>query len=364
MRHSLGLALVVLAMLNLPARGQLLDHYRLERVNRRIAGRVVDFTHNHGADRRIFSPILGKPRDLYVYLPPGYSPTRAYPIVTYLHLSAVDEHFFVGSDRVRELDAMIVAGMFPPVIVAIPDGLIEGENRFQAPHSLFLNGVAGRFEDHLLFEVIPFLKSRYSVRPEREASTLLGTSAGGMGAASIALRHPDQFGAVAIVGAPLNLLFDTCSHGLKDDFDPATYRWKTTYDPNEVVATFYAGLRRVRAKKYLEPVFGTDIPGMPGRIAQVNPTNLVAMGGTSPYRPAIYVNAAGKDNYNFDAQAASFVWFARSQGYEVDFEIDDNAKHNLPYFSRNHIRAFQWLARHIAPAADLIAPSPIVVPAQ
>ncbi len=360
MRQSLGLALVVVALLNLPARGQFLDHYRLERVNRRLAGCVVDFTHNHGEDRRIYSPILNQPRDLYVYLPPGYCPTRAYPIITYLHLSSVDEHFFVGSDRVRELDAMIVAGLFPPVIVAIPDGMINGENRFGAPHSLFLNGVGGRFEDHVVFEVIPFVKSRYTIRPEREASTLLGTSAGGLGAASIAIRHPEQFAAVAVVGAPLNLLYDTCSHRLGEKFDPATYRWKNSYDPDEIVAKFYAGLRRVKAKKYIEPVFGNDAVGMPWRIAQVNPTNLVAMGGTSPYRPAIYVNVAGKDNYNFDDQAASFVWFARSQGFVVDTEIDPNARHNLPYFSRNHLLAFQWLARHILPATEVsVAPTAV-----
>ena len=69
MRFSIAIFIVL--TLALPARAQYLSHVNLEKVNRRLAGDVVDFTKNHGADRRIFSPILGRPRDLYVYLPPG-----------------------------------------------------------------------------------------------------------------------------------------------------------------------------------------------------------------------------------------------------------------------------------------------------
>ncbi len=57
----------------------------LNRVNRQIHGRIVDFTHNHGADRRIWSPALQQKRDLYVYLPPGFDPCRQYPLLLWLH---------------------------------------------------------------------------------------------------------------------------------------------------------------------------------------------------------------------------------------------------------------------------------------
>src|SRR5262249_50052193 len=54
---------------------------KLRRVNRRLHGQVLDFTANHGRDNRIWSDALGEKRDLYVYLPPGFSPCKRYPLV-------------------------------------------------------------------------------------------------------------------------------------------------------------------------------------------------------------------------------------------------------------------------------------------
>jgi enterochelin esterase-like enzyme len=107
---------------------------------------VVDYTKSRGADRRIFSPILGRPRDQYVYLPPGYDPRRAYPLVLYLHMAAVDEHYFVGSAM---LDDLIVRGEVPPVVVACLDGSYGGRDLLREKHSFYLNGLGGRFEDHV-----------------------------------------------------------------------------------------------------------------------------------------------------------------------------------------------------------------------
>src|SRR5207245_7915585 len=66
---------------------------KLDRLNGRIHGQVLDFTHNHGADRRIYSAALDDRRDLYVYLPPGYDPCRRYPVMIALHGIVQDEQF-------------------------------------------------------------------------------------------------------------------------------------------------------------------------------------------------------------------------------------------------------------------------------
>ncbi len=351
MRQTTMVAFLFLTI-TLPARAQFRDRVNLNKLERSLAGCVVDFTHNHGADRRLFSPILGRPRDLYVYLPPGYTPSKAYPMLVYLHMSAVDEHTFVGSDRINELDEMIQTGQFPPTVVVMPDGMIDGENRLSGPHSMFVNGRFGRFEDHLLQEVLPFVMTRYSVRPEPEAHAILGVSAGGVGAMSIALRHPDVIGAVATLSAPLNLLYTTCNNDPLEDFSPATFRWKASYDPDEVIGKFYHGLDRVKARRYVEPVFGDDPNLVGARIAAVNPASLLATIPLEPGHPAVYVNYGKKDGYNFDAQAENFLWIARQRNFPVDSEQDPIGNHNLAYFRRNHVLAFRWIARHLLPPVD------------
>ena len=120
-------------------------------------------------------------------------------------------------------------------MVACPDGTYGGRDLFCEPHSLYINGLGGRFEDHVFQEVIPFLMANYAIRPEREAPRALGTSAGGYGAMSLAIRHRDSIGAVATLAAPLNLRYSNVDGDYFEDFNPATYRWKTRYDPDEVI---------------------------------------------------------------------------------------------------------------------------------
>jgi S-formylglutathione hydrolase FrmB len=348
---------VVLALLAFgsSAQAQIGNWRSLEATNRRLGGQLLDYTHNHGADRRNCSQILGRPRDLYVYLPPGYNPARAYPLIVYLHMAYLDEQWIITADFLVQLDGMILRGEFPPAIVVIPDGMISGENRIREPHSLFVNGVHGRFEDHILYEVIPFVTCNFSVRPEREAHALLGTSGGGFGAMSIALRHRDLFGAVATLAAPLNVRYWNCQMDYQADFDPATFRWRETYDPDQVIARFYFGLRRTRARTYIEPVFGSG-PDVIARVIEVNPADQIFRTDLRPCELAIYVNYPGRDNYNFDAQDESFAWVASLRGVSLTLESDPCARHSLSYFRANHLRAYRWLACHLLPPTDCAQP--------
>ena len=53
------------------------DEFDMIGLRRRLKGRIVDHTGNHGQDHRIWSRSLHQWRDLYVYLPPGLRPARA-----------------------------------------------------------------------------------------------------------------------------------------------------------------------------------------------------------------------------------------------------------------------------------------------
>jgi S-formylglutathione hydrolase FrmB len=333
------------------AEAQVFNRVNLDRLNRRLGGHVVDYTSNHGEDRRICSPILGRKRDLYVYLPPGYDPKLAYPMVLYLHTAEIDEHTLIGRGMIEELDGMICRGEFPPAIVACPDGTYEGANRLRDHHSLYVNGLGGRFEDHLVQEVIPFVTRTYSVRPEREAHAIFGSSAGGYGGMGLALKHRDLFGAIATLGGPLNIRYYNSEGRYLDDFDPATYRWKTSYDPDEVTAVFYCGLKRTRAGKRLGPVYG-DGPEVIDKVRRDNPADLLFSTDLRPGELAIYANYPGKDNWNFDAQDQSFAWLAGQKGVEVTLAEAPGYHHTLRYFRSQQRPAYLWLARHLLPPAS------------
>jgi enterochelin esterase-like enzyme len=132
----LSIAVFIVVVVALPARGQVDNGTSGGWVNRHLAGHVVNYVKKHGNDRRIFSPILGMPRDLSVYLPPGYNPNRTYSLILFFHMASADERYFIGSRLLRELDDLIVRGEFPPAVVACPDGSYDGWNPLNAKHSL------------------------------------------------------------------------------------------------------------------------------------------------------------------------------------------------------------------------------------
>jgi S-formylglutathione hydrolase FrmB len=192
------------------------------------------------------------------------------------------------------------------------------------------------------------LRQTYSLRPERQALGIIGASAGGYGAMSLAIQHRDMIGAVAALAGPLNLRYTNIDGDYREDFDPATYRWNTEYNPDEVVGRFYWGLKRTRAQKFMQPVFGQG-SAVVGRVMRSNPADLIFSTNLQPGELAIYVDYGGRDNWNFDAQGESFVWLARQRGIAVTVGTDPRARHNLQYFHASSRRAFDWMGHHLLP---------------
>jgi pimeloyl-ACP methyl ester carboxylesterase len=339
---------LVVGLMSLPARGQVFNLVNLDHLNEKLSGRVVDYTQNHGGDRRIYSPILDRKRDLYVYLPPGYDPSVAYPMILFLHGADIDEHAFLDAKDLLVLDGMMTRGEIPRAVVACPDATYSGKNTIISVHSLYVNGLGGRFEDHVVEEVVPFLMRTYSIRPERQAHALLGISAGGFGAMGMALKHRDVFGVVATLGGPLNMLYFNCQGRYGDDFDPATYRERADYAPDEIIARYYFGLVRRKVKTFLEPVYGSGQDVMT-KIRRDNPADLLESTDLQPGELAIYICYPRRDNYNFDAQNQSFAWLAERRGVAVTVVDDPKGRHNLPYFEKNELPAYQWIGRQILP---------------
>ena len=363
MRPLCAFVLALLFAASGPVSAQILPipvPHGLNWVNNHIEGRLVDYTNNHGEEHRRFSPILNQMRGMYVYLPPGYNPGLAYPLMFDFHVANFDETLYVTSDHLIELDAMIRAGQVPPMVVAMPDGSIKGRKGRNSPTSFFMNGVNGRFEEHIMQEVLPFLLSTYSIRPEKQAHILAGGSAGGFAAISLGIRYRNYFGVAAALNAPVNILYDTCHQDPREDFNLATFRWETTYHPEQIAAQFFCGLMTARVKDFLEPVFGTDPNQIIAGVQAVNPATLLLTSGIQPGELAIYINYGALDEFNFDAHAESFGWLAAQRGIAVTLDRDPRGKHNRAYFTRNQKNAFVWIGSQTLPPAP-VAAVPIMV---
>jgi S-formylglutathione hydrolase FrmB len=323
------------------------DSGEINQVNRRLKGRVLDYTANHGKDSRIFSRSMYQRRDLYVYLPPDYHPGRRYPLVIFLHGFASDEQIFLKG--IGPIDDAIVKGAFPPVIIAVPDGSIKGEPCMLEPASFFMNSSAGDFENFLLTDVWDFMTSHFPIRPEREAHVLAGVSMGGGAAFDLGIRNRNCIGVVAGIFPPLNLRWIDCDGEYTGNFDPRRWAWRDQVkNPHEPIATFAAGLVKVRLSNLLGPLFGTGDDALV-EISQHNPIELIDRTQLRNGELEMFVGYAGQDEFNIDAQVESFLYLAKFRGLGVHVVYDPQGHHDATTAHRLLPSLLQWLAPRLAP---------------
>jgi hypothetical protein len=322
-------------------------HDSLKAVNRRIAGQVIDHTHNHGRDRRIWSAALGKPRDLYVYVPPQFDPKRAYPFVLWLHGFAQDEKAFLDQ-VVEHVDKAIVCGELPPLIIAAPDGSVNGHECIMPTGSFFINSQAGNFEDYLMQDVWAFMHEHYPLRPEREANVIAGVSMGGFGAYNLAIKYQQRFKIVIGILPPLNMRWLDCHGRYMGNFDPHCWGWRTSLDRNfEVVGRFY-GVVIIRMKHLVGPLYGRQ-PRDINFIIRENPAEMLEHYDLKEGVLSMYVGYGGQDQFNIDAQVESFLYIARCRGLTVTVGYDPDGKHDEATALRLFPGVVDWLRQQLAP---------------
>ncbi len=137
-------------------------------------------------------------RRVPVYLPPSYDhePERRYPVVYVLT-------GFMGRGRMLlndspwspalddRMDTLIAKGC-EEMILVMPDCF----TRYGG--SQYINSSAtGRYQDHLIEELVPWIDERYRTLASHEHRGVMGKSSGGYGAWILGLKHADTFGAIA-----------------------------------------------------------------------------------------------------------------------------------------------------------------------
>jgi endo-1,4-beta-xylanase len=136
------------------------------------------------------SRTLDAPVSYLVYLPPGSEEDgRRYPVIYWLHglggTQRTGAEFFVP-----HLDAAIRQKNLPPVIVILVNGMVS---------SFYCDTADGHaVESVIVKDLIPHVDQTYRTIARREARIVQGYSMGGFGAAHLAFKYPELFGAVAV----------------------------------------------------------------------------------------------------------------------------------------------------------------------
>jgi S-formylglutathione hydrolase FrmB len=323
----------------------------LDRLNQRLAGHLVDYTHNHGADRRIWSPTLEQWRDLYVYLPPGFDPGRLYPVLIWLHGILEDERALPHEGALEAFDAAIAAGRLPPLIIVMPDGNVRGSPTLYGINTHWINSQVGPFQDYLLHDIWGFVREHYPIRPEREAHVLGGFSGGGGASFRIATLFRKEFGVCMAFHPNLNVRWSDCHGRYRAPFDPCCWGWRTAVPRCEVVARFY-GVIVVRLGPMVYPLFGRGPEAVAG-LSSVNPIELIDREHLREGELAMYVAYGGRDQFNITAQVESFLYRARQLGLSVTVDYDPDGTHSWHTARPMLPGMIDWLGQVLKPFGPL-----------
>ena len=121
-----------------------------------------------------------------VYLPPGFTPTRRYPVVYLLHgMKGSPASIYRGMQLAKVADGLIARGAAPFIAVLPVAGPRVDPNAGEW---------AGVWERYLVRDVVPWADAHLPTIRSAAGRALEGVCAGGFGAVDIGLRHPGLFG--------------------------------------------------------------------------------------------------------------------------------------------------------------------------
>jgi S-formylglutathione hydrolase FrmB len=321
--------------------------WELKRFNKTLHGQVLDFTHNHGKDLRFESAALGKKRDMYVYLPPGYDGVKKFPVLVWLHGFSQDEKD--TKSLAKKFDEAVASCRIPPMVIACPDGTFNGRPSANNSGSFYLNGVKGNYEDYLI-DVWNFLQCNFSIRPEREAHVLAGASMGGTSAFNLGFKYREIFGVIVGVMPLLNLRYADCHGDRKVPFDPCCIGWIEKYRPMTMAGRLLLVVP-VRYGKAMRPVFGNR-GQVQERLPSENPVEMLDLYDIKPDEFKMFIAYGARDQFNGDDMAKSFLHFAGQRGVTADVSEHPTGRHNR----RTGYSFFDSLAEWLTPVLSPYVP--------
>ena len=146
-----------------------------------------------------FSNALGTERTALVYLPEGYETSGLeYPVVYLIpgHAGTAGNWYSLP-EFIEALDQMVGDGLVDPFILIEVDSSCmpwAPDLPYPFPCHLTDSALTGNHETALVEDLVPWIDANYRTVADKNHRFIFGRSAGGYGAARVALRHPGVFG--------------------------------------------------------------------------------------------------------------------------------------------------------------------------
>ena len=218
-----------------------------------------------------------------------------YPVLYFLHGLGQNEQTLFSTGGWSVIEDLRRQHKIDDFLVVAPEG----------KRSFYVNspGESVRYSDFFLQEFIPYIESKYRVRPGRKGRAITGVSMGGYGALRFAFAHPEMFSAVSAQSAAL-----------------------ITQTPKELSDAAHSGspLGRLMGPAFGEPI---NVPHWQENsvfvLARKNQLGLKNL--------AIYFNCGQQDDFGFEDGAAALHRELQSEGVKHEYHSYPG-DHSLTYF--------------------------------
>jgi enterochelin esterase-like enzyme len=165
----------------------------------------------HGTVNKVWykSEVLGMDRRVYVYTPAGYEGgTAKYPVFYLLHGAGGDEDAWTNMGRAAQImDNLIAQGKAKPMIVVMTNGNANQAGAQNEVSPVQVQGdqsvpsyqrLAGKFEEHLVKDVVPFIEKNYRTLTGKDNRAIAGLSMGGGHTQTITNNNPGMFSYIGV----------------------------------------------------------------------------------------------------------------------------------------------------------------------
>ncbi len=165
----------------------------------------------HGTVSKVWytSSVLETDRRVYVYTPASYGTVKQkYPVLYLFHGAGGDEDAWTNMGRAAQImDNLIAQGKTKPMIVVMTNGNANQAGAQNDVPPLASQGeqgmaayakYAGKFEEHLVKDVVPFIEKNYRTLKGKDNRAIAGLSMGGGHTQTITNNNPGMFSYIGV----------------------------------------------------------------------------------------------------------------------------------------------------------------------